>query len=69
MNDFEQVISNLAKESGLPLAIDNKNSVTLEYDDIFITLQWLLSQQAHPWCIASLQTVVQSVFLHPSNLP
>lgn len=40
MNDFEQVISNLAKESGLPLEIDNKNSVTLEYDDIFITLQW-----------------------------
>jgi hypothetical protein len=37
MNDFEQLISNLAKESGLPFAIDNKNSVTLEYDDIFIT--------------------------------
>lgn len=40
MNDFELVIQDLAKESGLPLEIDKKNSVTLEYEDILVTLQW-----------------------------
>ncbi len=45
MDEFRNLIEGLAKVSGLPMEVDEKNSVTLEYSDFIITLQYLEDPQ------------------------